>query len=240
MLELGITICNNPEDKGTLYVHQRAKMPNSSSSKGKGVDKSTPWSDWVWDSRRQCFYSSRYDPRGNVEYSYKSPDTSQQNQNLQETPRTPGENIVLSTSNTPTFLSSASSGGYTTQESPYFGVAGRASSSVGTPSYQNQPTTNYATSEAYTTNASVDSQTPDVSYSSQLARYPSSSSNTSSFTSYGSSVAPKSEYISGSKGYTTSELNSTFRGLSLTNQSSTIIEQGNSELYVLFTIWPTD
>jgi hypothetical protein len=62
--------------------------------KGKAIDRSSPWSEYVWDDRGY-WYASRYGPTGDVEYDYRSPETTTQTaEQEQATPRTPGENVL--------------------------------------------------------------------------------------------------------------------------------------------------
>ena len=42
--------------------------------KGKGVDLSTEWSEWVWEGEGEYWYASRYDSSGRCEYDYWYPE----------------------------------------------------------------------------------------------------------------------------------------------------------------------
>jgi hypothetical protein len=46
----------------------------SSRAKGKAVDKSSAWAQWIWDDRG-FYVTSRYGPSGQVEYEYRYPST---------------------------------------------------------------------------------------------------------------------------------------------------------------------
>ncbi|TVY13980.1 hypothetical protein LARI1_G008742 [Lachnellula arida] len=202
------------------------------SNKGKAVDKSTPWSEWCWDARGY-YYSSRSGPTGVLEYSYKYPDSTTPQQQ-QQTPRTPGENLLLSTVSATPPSSVPSGESYASREASYSGAA-RTNSSIGTSgasSYQSLPSSNYGLDSYYTTATTTSTQpsssmTSNTSYSSQFNRPPSSSSNYGSLNPYEPSVTTtKLEYATSSKNYDTSGVGSAFRGMSLSSPSSTIHEQG--------------
>jgi hypothetical protein len=75
----------------------------SSKSKGKEVDKSSAWSQWMWDDRG-VYVSTRYGPSGQLEYDFRYPSTSTDSAIEREiaTPRTTGssgsESILLTNS----------------------------------------------------------------------------------------------------------------------------------------------
>ncbi|TEY52510.1 hypothetical protein BOTCAL_0257g00030 [Botryotinia calthae] len=46
---------------------------NSSTSKGKGTDLSTEWSEWIWHDQGLYFYAHRTNSTGALEYDYKYP-----------------------------------------------------------------------------------------------------------------------------------------------------------------------
>jgi len=111
--------------RGTRYP-----MPNES-SKGKGVDRSSAWSQWTWDDRGY-YYSSRYGPSGELVWAFRYPEAKTPQQE-QRTPRSPGENVFLSGSSAGTFSSSgANNEGCDTQEGLSSGVAQKASANTTT------------------------------------------------------------------------------------------------------------
>jgi hypothetical protein len=63
--------------------------------RSKGIDRSTAWSEFVWDETGQFWRASRLGPSGQVEYDYRYPETEQTHQQRQETPRCPGPNIII-------------------------------------------------------------------------------------------------------------------------------------------------
>ncbi|TVY85290.1 hypothetical protein LSUE1_G001296 [Lachnellula suecica] len=216
----------------------------SNNSKGKGVDKSTSWSEWTWDSRGY-YYSSRYGSEGQLQYDYRYPESTQTSQQQQQTPRTPGDNVILNPGSAPP-LSASNSGSYGAQGGVYSGVSGTTILGSGTPSYQTRPTTStYPPPDSYyTTSSASDSQSlasraPGATYSPELTRYPSSSSNTGSF---GSSAvdSPNSEYASPSRGGY-DETTAAFRNLTLSGRPPVIPEQGQSAFCHIFIVaFPTD
>ncbi|TVY30732.1 hypothetical protein LHYA1_G000398 [Lachnellula hyalina] len=192
------------------------------SNKGKAVDKSTPWSEWCWDTRGY-YYSSRHGPTGVREYSYRYPELTTTQQQQQQTPRTPGENFVLSTgSATPLSSSGPSGDSYASREASYSGAARTNSSTEtsGASSYQNPPTSKYGLDSYYTTTSTSVTQP-----SGSTASNTSYSSNHGSLNPYEPSVTTaKLEYATSSKTY--DAVNSAFRGMSLNSPSSTVHEQG--------------
>jgi len=208
-------------------------MPNSS-GKGKGVDKSGPWSQWVWDDRGY-YYSSRYGPGGELEYDYRYPEAKTPQQE-QQTPRTPGENVFSSDSSAaPLSSSDTRDEGYNTQQGLSSGIPPKTSANITTPSYQTRLVTTYPTSESYYTTAtalgsqSSSSTAANASYGSQLVRSGTSASNTGSYSS--SVTSPKSDYASPTQGYeVSSDVTAQLRGMSLSSVPSTIPEQGNNGL----------
>jgi len=167
-------------------------MAPKKGSKGKSIDKSTDWSEFIWDDRGYWF-SSRLDSSGQPEYDYRYPDAPQTAQQQQTIPRSPGPNVVSSGG---IYDSSVVSGGDSTY--PGQGNVTYPASSIstaGSPVYANsnyvmvsKPA--YPPSESnYTTVAATNAQgttgaIPGVSYSAQLPSFPSSGSNTSSYSSY--------------------------------------------------------
>ena len=66
-------------------------------SKGKAIDMSTAWSEFEWDERGY-WIASRLDASGEREYDYRYPEV-QTPQNQQNTPRSPGPNVLNNTDN---------------------------------------------------------------------------------------------------------------------------------------------
>ncbi|TGO22963.1 hypothetical protein BPAE_0149g00260 [Botrytis paeoniae] len=56
-------------------------------SKDKGLDHSTPWSEWIWVEDQGYWYSHRTNAEGEEEYEYRHPDKPE---NRASTPRTSG------------------------------------------------------------------------------------------------------------------------------------------------------
>jgi hypothetical protein len=215
-------------------------MPNGS-SKGKGVDKSSSWSQWQWDDRG-FYVASRYGPSGSLEYDYRYPNTQQTPQQEQQTPRTPGESVIIDSGSAVPPSSGGTGGrGYAAQEGNYSGTTERASANTVTSGYNSRPATSYTSSDAYYTIAaaagsqSSSSTAANISYSPQGTRSASSASNTGSFNSFPSPVAsPKSDYVSSSKSYDVpSDVTASFGGMTISNVPSTIREQGNKSDYHL-------
>jgi hypothetical protein len=65
-------------------------------SKGKATDRSTAWSDFEWDERGY-WIASRLDASGKTEYDYRYPEGAQTPENRQNTPRSPGPNVINNT-----------------------------------------------------------------------------------------------------------------------------------------------
>jgi len=115
----------------------------SKSSKGKGVDQSTPWSEYVWDDRGY-WISTRTGPTGEQEYTYRDPEP----QTTEATPRsfTSGnEGSYPSPSETETSQPYVPEG-----KAPYTANTSEAS---GSPVYENYrleaPTTKYGTTDPF-------------------------------------------------------------------------------------------
>jgi hypothetical protein len=65
-------------------------------SKGKATDRSTDWSEYEWD-QRGYWISTRLDKYGEKEYDYRYPEVAQTSQEQQNTPRSPGPNVLNTT-----------------------------------------------------------------------------------------------------------------------------------------------
>jgi hypothetical protein len=63
-------------------------------SMGKSIDRSTAWSEYIWDESGQFWWSSRTGPSGEVEYDYRYPETEETHQQRLEIPRSPGPNVI--------------------------------------------------------------------------------------------------------------------------------------------------
>jgi hypothetical protein len=71
------------ESKTSLWPTIASHKSGSKSSKGKDIDRSTPWSEYVWDAQGY-WISTRKNPEGEWEYEYSYPETPE----TPETPRT--------------------------------------------------------------------------------------------------------------------------------------------------------
>lgn len=192
----------------------------TSSSKGKNVDKSTVWSEWEWDNKLQRHWSWRYGPSGELEYEYRPSQTTQQQQ---ETPRSTGDNVMLSntTSNVSTTQGSGNTQLYTGQASTTIAALSQK--------YQTSAPTNsdsyYTTATSATTSSpgGYGARTGGISYSTQPVLF-SSGSSSSAANTYGSSTSnyATNEYDD------TNDVTSTFSGMSL-NRQPTIPERGYVE-----------
>lgn len=123
----------------------------SKSSKGKDVDQSTPWSEYVWDDHGY-WMSTRIGPTGEREYTYRDAEP----QNTEATPRsfTSGnEGSYSSPSETETPQTYVPEG-----EAPY---PANTSDTSGSPVYETYrlvqaPTTEYATTDPFYENTIPD------------------------------------------------------------------------------------
>lgn len=196
----------------------------TSSSKGKNVDKSTAWSEWKWDDELQRHWSWRYGPTGELEYEYRPSQTTQQQQ---ETPRSTGDNVILS--NTPSTVSITQGTGNTGTQL-YTGQASTTIAALAQKYQTSAPTNNdsyYTTAtSANTSSQGFGSRTGGISYSTQpiLSSSGSSSSAAGFANTYGSSTSnyATSEYDD------TNDVTSTFSSMSL-NRQPTIPERGYVE-----------
>ncbi|KAF4633929.1 hypothetical protein G7Y89_g4181 [Cudoniella acicularis] len=187
-----------------------------SNSKGKSVDLSTEWSDWIWDTGRGCYYASRYNTYGEVEYEYRYADATQTQQQQAETPRSPGENVFSTGGSTLPYSNRAS---YTPQATPYSRGAEAPEGSEGSVASAYQTSLPAGTDSYYTTATSAGSDT-----TSRSAGVNYSPSSTTSSTLYASS---KSNYGSSGRDYDgASDVTTAMRGMSLA-RPPTIPEQEN-------------
>jgi hypothetical protein len=69
-------------------------MAPSRDHKGKTTDRSTDWSEPVWDERG-FYVSSRKNSLGDWVYDYRYPDETRTQQDLQTVPRSPGPNVLV-------------------------------------------------------------------------------------------------------------------------------------------------
>lgn len=196
-----------------------SQKSNSSSSKGKNVDRSTDWSDWQWDQTQRLSYSYRYNTAGEVEYRYPE-STTQTHQHQADTPRSAGE-TPFSTSGS-TVPESSIRGGYSGQSSTY----SRTDPNDSGASYQGYQT-NPATSDSYYTttpsnNQAVATRGPAVSYS------PSSSQSSTLY-----NTTSKSPYSPSNRGYDDEgEVSSAFQAMSLNPSSSGMEGDDNFHLVI--------
>ena len=58
-------------------MSSRSRRQSKEKGKGKSIDRSTEWSDWVWDEDNGCWIASRTGPDGEPEYDYRLPAESQ-------------------------------------------------------------------------------------------------------------------------------------------------------------------
>lgn len=196
----------------------------TSSSKGKNVDKSTAWSEWKWDGELQRHWSWRYGPSGELEYEYRPSQTTQQQQ---ETPRSTGDNVMLSS--TPSAFSTTQGSGnagtqlYTGQASTTMAaLAQKYQTSAPTNSDSYYTTTTTTTPSTTASSQGFGTRSGSISYSTQPVLSSGSSSAATGFNTYGSSTSNYSEYDGNN------DVASTFSGMSL-NQQPTIPERGYVE-----------
>jgi hypothetical protein len=194
--------------------------------RGKSIDRSTAWSEFVWDESGQFWWASRSGPSGETEYDYRYPETEQTHQQRQETPRFPGPNII--TGDDPPYNAASSTGEETNYENSDYNVA--SVGSAGTGLYQNTPNYEVATTKYYIPNTSGDFQgsTTSPSFGNNLSSplnkiYPS----TGSSDSFGTSpTSPRNSYALSNQEYDASgEITRNMGGLSFT-PPPTIQEQG--------------
>jgi hypothetical protein len=69
-------------------------MAPSRDHKGKTTDRSTDWSEPIWDERG-FYVSSRKNSLGDWVYDYRYPDETRTQQDLQTVPRSPGPNVLV-------------------------------------------------------------------------------------------------------------------------------------------------
>jgi hypothetical protein len=191
--------------------------------RGKSIDRSTAWSEFEWNESGRFWWASRLGPSGESEYDYRYPETEQTHQQKQETPRSPGPNLITSD------VQQYSTASETTEETNYevpepssFNVA--SVGSAGTSIYQD--TSNYKVTNYYTPSTSGDFQGPTTSpslennYSNPLSKTHSSGSSRSS------PASPRTNYALSDKEHDTSgEITRTMGGLTFSTQP-TIPEQG--------------
>jgi hypothetical protein len=194
--------------------------------RGKSIDRSTAWSEFVWDESGQFWWSSRLGPSGQAEYDYRRPETQQTHQQRQETPRSPGPNII--TGDDPPYNAASGTGGETNYENSDYNVA--PVGSAGTGFYQSSPNYEVATTKYYIPNTHGDFQEPTTSssfgnnFSSPLNKTYSSTGSSDSFGT--SPTSPRTSYVLSNKEHDASgEITRNMGALSFSPQP-TIQEQG--------------
>jgi hypothetical protein len=203
----------------------------SKSSKGKDVDQSTPWSEYVWDDRGY-WISTRIGPTGEREYTYRDPEP----QNTEATPRSftsSNEGPYSSPSETEISQTCVPEG-----KAPY---PANTSDTSGSPVYENYqlaqaPTTKYATTDPF-----YEKTIPDTGQGSSAVGNPGGNSSTSLAGSFSAEsndagtsapayrVSIPSSTTSGGMSFLNTtvvnrDLNQSFRTMSI---SPTIPEDGN-------------
>jgi hypothetical protein len=196
--------------------------------RGKSIDRSTAWSEFEWDESRQFWWSSRLGPSGQAEYDYRYPETPQTHQERQETPRSPGPNLITGDVQQYNVASgTVEETNYEVPENSDFNVA--SVGSAGTSLYQD---TNYKVTNTkyYTPSISGDFQgsTTSSSLGNNLSSPLSKAYSTpGSYGSSGSSLAsPRTSHALPDKEYDASaEITRDLGGLVFSRQP-TIQEQG--------------
>ena len=197
--------------------------------RGKSIDRSTAWSDFVWDENGQFWWACRLGPSGQTEYDYRYPETEQTHQQKQETPRSPGPNIITGDD----LQDNSSSGNaeetiYEVPENSDYNVA--SVGSAGTSLYQSTSNYQVTTAKCYipSTSAGFQESTTSSSYGNSFSNPLSkTTSSTGSFNSFGSSPAsPRTSHALPDKEYdASSEITQNMGGLTFSPQP-TIQEQG--------------
>jgi hypothetical protein len=196
--------------------------------RGKSIDRSTAWSEFVWDESGQFWWSSRLGPSGQTEYDYRYPETEQTLQQKQETPRSPGPNII--TSDEPQYNAASETAeetNYDVSEDSNYNMA--RGGSAGTSLYQSTPNYQVTTAKYYIPSTSGDFQGSATSSSFGNSFLSKTTSSTGSFDSYGSSPTsgvPDKEYDA------SGEITRSMRSLTF-SPPPTIQEQGLCRVFCI-------
>ena len=225
-------------------------QPNMTSSNQRpsrtSTDRSTEWSEYSWDEKRQKWATSRRNARGEKEYHYRDPEvtvTSQAN----VVPRSFGQHSsAINPSYSPPPSGNASLTTYSAVNTPAYTLTPNVTSGYGSVTIYNSgapvsgypprqwntgSTSNYDTNNA--TSSSTENQYPisaaSTGQSSSLVRSDSGGSNAGyDLTQYNAMAPPRVGYASISSDYNASgDVAQDFRALSL-NQQSTIPKIGKN------------